>query len=46
MHSTNDHNGVFSRSIYSVLTKEFFAQIEGQYVKIVFTDSTLSIEKP
>ena len=32
MHSTHGHNGVFSRSIYSVLPKDFFTQIGGQYV--------------
>ena len=37
MHSTHGHNGVFSRSIYSVLPNDFFAQIGGQYVLCIPT---------
>ena len=37
MHSTHGHNGVFSRSISSVLPKDFFAQIGGQYVLCIPT---------
>ena len=37
MHSTHGNNGVFSRSIYSVLPKDLFAQIGGQYVLCIPT---------
>ena len=37
MHSTHGHNGVFSRSIHSVLPKDFFAQIGGKNVLCIPT---------
>ena len=45
MHSAHGHNGVFSRSIYSVLPKDFFCT-NWRAIRFVYTDSTLSIEKP